>query len=122
MDSLVLQCKIDDLLNSISKLVFIGNSVEAIYMDELVALNYSIHKQINELYPLRGCTVEQDANLCLAILLGFSISMYANPEDELKRQRTLTRSQRLLKEISSPSLREQLVAICNELSESIHEP
>lgn len=122
MNSLVLQCKIDDLLNSISKLAFSGNSVETIYLDEFTALNHSIYKQINELYPLQGYTVEQDANLCLAMLLGFSIYMYANPEDELKRRETLIRSQLLLKRLSSSSLRERLASICDELSESIHEP
>ena len=41
---------------------------------------------MNELYPLHGSTPEQDASLCLALLLGYSVSLYASLEDDLKRE------------------------------------
>ena len=31
-------------------------------------------------------TAEQEAALCLSLLMGYSVSMYANPEDEIKKQ------------------------------------
>lgn len=117
MDTLVLQGKIDCLLSSVHKLLPIGgNNIGYIYADDLSALNYSIHTQINELYSQRGNTVDQEATLCLAILTGYSVSMYSNAEDESKKYHTLVRSQELLQILSPSSLKEQLLAICNELT------
>lgn len=121
MDTLVLQGKIENLLSSVSNLLLIGNHIGYIYADEFSDLNHDIHNQINELYPLRGNTVEQDANLCLAILMGYSISVYANPEDEFKKRKVLVRSQRLLQTLSPSFLQRQLSSTYNELLYQLNE-
>ena len=48
------------------------------------------------IYILNGETPEQDATLCLAILQGYNVSMYANPEDEDRKRSVLQRSLTLL--------------------------
>lgn len=118
MEISVLQDKIDNLLNSVHQLLPVGSNIGYVYADDLSALNYSIHTQIDELYSQRGSTIEQEAALCSAILTGYSVSMYSNAEDESKKQRTLVRSQELLQILSPSSLKEQLLAICNELTET----
>ena len=82
MDTIVLQEKIDNLLNSVRKLLPGGSNLGDIYADDLSLLNKSIHDRINELYSQHGRTPEQEAALCLALLMGYNVSQYANPEDE----------------------------------------
>ena len=117
MDILVLQEKIECLLTSVRKLLSIEFNA-SVYVDNFSQLNESIHKQINELYPLRGKTPEQDASLCIALLMGYSVSMYANPDDETKKYSVLLRSQKLLRNLSPSPLKKQLSNICEEFKES----
>lgn len=115
MNTILLQEKIDRLLNSVRLLLPGGSDMRYVYSDDLAQLNKSIHDQINELYSQRGETIEQEAALCLAILMGYSVSIYANLEDEFQKQNILYRSQRLLEGISTFSLREQLSVIYHRM-------
>ena len=114
MGILLLQEKIENLQSLAESLLHIGGNDNFVYADDLSQLNKKIHETIIELYPLRGKTVEQEAALCLALLLGFSVSMYADPEDDLKRQTVLGRSQKLLKDLSPSSLKQNLLSVCRE--------
>lgn len=118
MDAVVLQEKIDYLLRSVRRLLPAGSDVCYLYSDDFSQLHQSIHNQLDELYPLQGATMEQDASLCLALLLGYSISMYANPEEESKKYNILVRSRRILQTLSASSLKEQLLTVYHELTES----
>ena len=115
MDTIVLQEKIDNLLGSVHKLLPAGSDMGNIYADELSLLNKSIHNQINELYSQHGRTREQEATLCLALLMGYSVSMYANSEDELKKQTVLLRTWKILSLLPPSSLKEQLLSAYNGL-------
>ena len=62
-----------------------GGSAGCVYLDDLSALQRSIHEKINDLYSQRGETPEQDATLCLARhctqykyyrALGFSLNQF----------------------------------------------
>lgn len=88
------------------------------YADNLSELNSRIHSQLTELYSCHGATPEQEASRCLAMLMGYSVSMYANPDDERKRQTVLKRSQKLLESLSPCLLKEQLRDIYSQLSVS----
>ena len=91
-----------------------GENMDCICVDDLARLNNEIHEQINDLYPCHGKTAEQEAALCLSLLMGYSVSMYANSEDEAKKKTVLRRSQMILKKLSPTSLRFQLSTICNQ--------
>ena len=118
MDTVVLQEKIENLLSSVHKLLPVGGDMGNIYADDLSLLNKSIHDQINELYSQHGRTPEQEATLCLALLMGYSVSMYANFEDELKKQSVLFRTQNILPLLPPSSLKEHLLSPYNELQHS----
>ena len=90
------------------------DKLAGVYVDDLARLNNEIHEQINDLYPCHGKTAEQEAALCLSLLMGYSVSMYANSEDEAKKKTVLRRSQMILKKLSPTSLRFQLSTICNQ--------
>ncbi len=118
MDTIVLQEKIDNLLGSVHKLLPVGSDMGNIYADDFSLLNKSIHNQINELYSQHGRTPEQEATLCLALLMGYSVSMYANPEDELKKQAILLRTWKILPLLPLSPLKEHLLSVYNELQHS----
>ena len=118
MDTIVLQEKIDNLLNSVRKLLPGGSNLGDIYADDLSLLNKSIHDRINELYSQHGRTPEQEAALCLALLMGYSVSQYANPEDESKKQTVLLRTHNILSLLPPSSLKEDLLLTYNELQHS----
>ena len=118
MDTIVLQEKIDNLLNSVRKLLPGGGKLGDIYADDLSLLNKSIHDWINELYSQHGRTPEQEAALCLALLMGYSVSQYANPEDESKKQTVLLRTRNILSLLPPSSLKEDLLLTYNELQHS----
>lgn len=111
-----LQEKIEHLQQMANELISTSCNAGNIYSDNLSLLNRRIHQQIDELYPLRGKSDEQEAARCLAMLMGYSVSMYANPDDERKRQTVLKRSQKLLESLSPCPLKEQLHHIYSQLS------
>lgn len=116
MRFLFLQEKIEKLQATVSMLLHLGETGEYIYADDLSRLNNEIYEEINELYSYHGVNIEQEAALCLAILMGYSVVMYANLQDELKKQIILNRSQRLFEKLSSSPLQKQLFAIYNKVT------
>ena len=57
-------------------------------------------------------TVEQEATLCLAVLMGYNVSMYANSDDEKKKQFMLERSKYILSQLPHSQLRTRLLYCC----------
>lgn len=93
------------------------------YADNLSELNSRIHSQLTELYSCHGATPEQEASRCLAMLMGYSVSMYANPDDERKKQTILKHSQQLIESLLPSSLRDRLIAFYRLLTtDDIHTP
>ena len=117
MVSFLLQENIDELQHLADHLLHIGDKNGYIYTDDLSALQQSIHEKINDLYSQRGKTPEQDATLCLAILQGYNVSMYANPEDEDRKRSVLQRSLTLLDVLPPSLLKQQLSAVCHGMVE-----
>ena len=117
MVSFLLQENIDELQHLADHLLHIGDKNGYIYTDALSALQQSIHEKINDLYSQRGETPEQDATLCLAILQGYNVSMYANPEDEDRKRSVLQRSLTLLDVLPPSLLKQQLSAVCHGMQE-----
>ena len=117
MVNFLLQENIDDLQKLSDRLLHISDENGYIYADDLSELHQAIHEKIIDLYSQRGKTPEQDATLCLAILMGYNVSMYANPEDEERKQAVLTRSLSLLDVLPPCLLKQQLSAVCHEMQE-----
>ena len=115
MTTSCLQEKIDKLQNTGHALLHKSNYMSGVYVDDLARLNNEIHEQINDLYPCHGKTAEQEAALCLSLLMGYSVSMYANSEDEAKKKTVLRRSQMILKNQLPSPLKIQLHTIYDKL-------
>ena len=103
-----LQLKIDTLHRSANEFLHIGDSTGYVYSDDFTRLNHDIHIQIDTLYRCKGKTIEQEAELCLSILMGYSVMMYANPSDEQKKQHILSRSHSILQQLPDTLLKSEL--------------
>lgn len=109
MKDSTLQELIDDLQQTVYTF-FSTIDTGYVYPDEISGINHDIYSQINKLYDRQEevMTIDQEAALCLALLMGYSVSMYANPEDEEKRKSVLVHSHRVLNSLPSSSLKHQL--------------
>lgn len=114
MSGLSLQEKIENLYQMADALLQLSSRVEQLYSDDWTLLNRSIHQQINDLYSQHGVTVEQEASLCLAILMGYSVTMYANPEDDRRKDSVLKRSRKLLEVLVPGFLKDKLLGVYKE--------
>ena len=115
MEYSLLQAKIANLEKASQTLINLFSSTTTLYLDDFSNFNQKIHTMIIELYSYRGSTVEQEASLCIAMLMGYSVCMYANPEDEIKKQVLLERSRTVMEEHLPLSLKHQLLALSNKL-------
>ena len=113
--SSILQEKLNYLQEMADSLLCIGEYNEDVYTNDFSLLNHKIHKEINDLFPLKGDTDEQEAMLCLTLLMGYSVSMYANSEDEVKKQTVLRRSQKVMANLMPSPLKNQLHNIYDKL-------
>lgn len=107
-----LQSQIDKLQNTACQLLHLGQDTGYVYADDLARLNREVHEQINALYNKRGKTTEEEASLCLAALMGYAGSMYANPSDERKKQSILKRCWKVLDKLADSLLKCQLLVYC----------
>ena len=105
MVSFLLQENIDELQHLADHLLHIGDKNGYVYTDDLSALQQSIHEKINDLYSQR------------AILQGYNVSMYANPEDKDRKRSVLQRSLTLLDVLPPSLLKQQLSAVCHGMQE-----
>lgn len=110
----LLQDKLDSLYHTANALLHPTADGDCIFVDDFACLNQAIHEQINTLYPYRGKTADEEAALCLALLMGYSVSLYANPDDEAKKQVVLDRSREVLTILPSSLLKDQLLAMSKE--------
>lgn len=107
-----LETEIEHLQRTARELLHMGEESGCVYANDFSRLNKEIYRQINALINKKGKTVEQEAALCVAILMGYSVSMYANPSDEKKKQTILDRSWNVLELLPASFLKCQLLVYC----------
>lgn len=118
-----LQQQIDSLMADAGRLLPSADNAGITYADTLAELNSRIHSKLTYLYTCHGATPEQEASRCLALLMGYSVTMYANPDDERKKQHILNHSQQLIEALSPSQVKEQLASFYHLLTaDDIHTP
>ena len=101
--------EIERLYEKARELLHLGDKDGFVYADDLSRLNKEVHELIHLLWNKKPGSIEEEARLCLAILMGFNGIMYANPEDEKIRCSVTDRTCYVLKELSSSLLKCQLL-------------
>lgn len=107
-----MQVKINTLRRAIHDLLYLGIDNEPIYSDQFCRLNSEVYQQTEALYECQGSTDEEEASLCIVLLLGYSVTAYDHGDKEEKVQSVLNRSWKILDRLPASLLKCQLLVIC----------
>ena len=83
-----------------------------IYADQFARLNRDVYERAIELYNTRGTTVEEEAELCLGLLVAFAATIYDNGSKQECIQSVLDRSWEVLPKLSPSLLKVRLLTYC----------
>lgn len=100
------------LRESAHALLYLGEDNSPIYAVDFCRLNAEVYRLINELYPLHGSSDVDEAGICLALLMGFSVTIYTPEDREAKIQYVLDRAFDVLHRLKPSLLKCQLLLYC----------
>lgn len=100
------------LFSSAHHLLTYGLDGSPIYVDQFTRLNREVYEQAMELYSTRGNTAEEEAELCLGLLVAFAATIYDNGRKQQYVQNVLDRSWEVLPKLSPSLLKVQLLTYC----------
>ena len=121
-----LTSQIEQLQSLAHELLYLGVDGAPIYTDHFRQLNKEVLEQSDALYPQRGATPEEEANICLALLMGYNATIYNQGDKEEKKQSILDRCSDVLDQLPVTLLKCQLLLACygeifdEELLQEIH--
>lgn len=106
-------------MDSISKLyqlshqlLHLGEDGSPIYANEFSLLNTEVLKMADDLFPVKGKTQEEEAALCIALLMGYNATIYNHGDREDKKQQILDRASSIVDQLPSSLLKCQLLLYC----------
>lgn len=96
------------------ELMYLGMDGSPIYSDDLSRRNGEVHRLTTALYNsgVKGSTVEEQANVCLALLMGYSASFIDHGEKKAHVQEILDRCWNVLDALPASLLKLRLLTIC----------
>ncbi len=77
-----LESEISALYASAHELCYLGMDGRPIYSDQFTRLNRDVFSQANALYDKHGDSDEEEARLCLSLLMGYNATLYNNGDKE----------------------------------------
>lgn len=102
----------DSLFSLAHSLLVYGLDGSPIYVDQFTRLNRDVYEQALELYGTRGKTVEEEAELCLGLLVAFTATIYDNGHKQQYIQQVLDRSWEVLPKLPDSLLKVRLLVYC----------
>ena len=95
-------------------LIYLGMDGSPIYSDELSRRNGEVYRLTTALYNsgAKGSTVEEQASVCLALLMGYGASFIDHGEKQDHIQEVLDRCWDILDELSGSLLKLRLLTAC----------
>lgn len=120
--------QIDALLHLSHSLLYLGMDGSPIYSDGFVRLNSETFHLCNQLYDggLHGDTPEEEASLCLALLLGYNATLCDHGDKQQRIQHVLEHSWTVLSNLADSLLKVRLLTYCysecyeEELADQAH--
>lgn len=100
-------------LQSIShELLYLGVDGTPIYTDRFCQLNTEVFRLSESLFDRKGETDEEEASLCLALLMGYRATAYSDSNKEVKIQGILDRAFIVLDHLGDSVLKCRLLISC----------
>lgn len=100
------------LYRSSHDLLQVGEDGSPIFAMDFSRLNTEVYRLIDALYPLTAPSDEDEAAACLALLMGFSATIYTSERQEEKIQTVLDRSFKILSKLDRSLLKCRLLLYC----------
>ena len=96
------------------ELMYLGMDGSPIYSDDLSRRNSEVYRLTTTLYnsSIWGTTVEEQANVCLALLMGYSASFVDHGEKQQHVQEVLNRCWDILDTLPASLLKLRLLPAC----------
>ena len=104
--------QIHELQHVAHELLYLGADGYPIYTDSFRQLNTEVLQKSDALFALKGENPEEEARLCLALLMGYNATIYDYGDKESKKQVILDRSLLVLESLPSSLLKCQLLTYC----------
>lgn len=101
-----------ELQHAAHELMYLGMDGEPIYSDHFCRLNKEVLANSDSLFPSKGSDTEEEANLCLALLLGYNATIYDDGDKEQKKQIVLNRIYDILEKLPASVLKIRLLTFC----------
>ena len=94
------------------ELMYLGMDGEPIYSDTFCRLNKEVLVKSNYLFSSKSSDIEEEANLCLALLMGYNATIYDYGDKEQKKQSVLDRAYIILEQLPTSLLNVRLLTYC----------
>lgn len=118
--------KTEELQQLAQKSLYLGLDGGPIYAEHFSRLNKEIQILSDVLYSVKGDTPEEEAGICLALLMGYNATIYSDKDKEAKKQSILDRAWEVLEQLPPSLLKCQLLTYCygevfeEELAQEAH--
>lgn len=107
-----LESQISALYALAHELLYLGVDGSPIYSDHFNRLNREVFRRANSLYIHRGVTSEEEAALCLSLLMGYTSTIYSNGDKENRIHQVINRCWGVLDDIPASLLKARLLTYC----------
>ena len=96
------------------ELMYLGMDGSPVYSDDLSRRNGEVYRMTMALYTsgAKGSTTEEQANVCLALLMGYSASFIDHGENQKHVQEVLDRCWDILDVLPASLLKLRLLTVC----------
>lgn len=121
-----LESQITSLYTLAHELLYLGQDNAPIYSDHFTRLNREVFRLANALYDTHSTVPEEEASLCLSLLMGYNATLYNNGDKQERIQNILNRCWKVLDRLPASLCKAQLLTYCygevfeEELAEEAH--
>ena len=98
-----------ELQHAAHELMYLGMDGEPVYSDTFCRLNKEVLVKSDSLFSAQSSDVEEEANICLALLMGYNATIYDDGDKEQKKQAVLDRIYPILEQLSASLLKVRLL-------------
>ena len=101
-----------ELQHAAHELMYLGMDGEPVYSDTFCWLNKEVLVKSDSLFFAQSSDVGEEANLCLALLMGYNATIYDDGDKEQKKQMVLNRICHVLEHLPVSLLKVRLLTYC----------
>ena len=101
-----------ELQHAAHELMYLGMDGEPVYSDTFCWLNKEVLVKSDSLFFAQSSDVEEEANFCLALLMGYNATIYDDGDKEQKKQMVLNRICHVLEHLPVSLLKVRLLTYC----------